>query len=461
MTSGARVVLLLLFALVLVARLCHIDLLWIEEAYPTAAAAEILRGKLLYRDIWFDKPPLYALVYLLWGAKTGLVLRLAGALYVIGCSVLAYLCALQRWGRREALLAAAFVSLFLTFGIPSAVMALAPDLLMIAPHLGAILLAWRGRPFWSGVVAGIALLCNVKGLFVLLAVLLFVPYRNWPRVAAGWALPVSVFAAVLWAGSAWTPYVDQVWRWGLLYSSDPVSSTPVLEGLQRTLNWSWFHLSLVIGAGLYLCRERDWRMAAWLLLSLVAIAGGWRFFPRYYFHLLAPAALAAARGISTARPAVRMALLALLLIPVVRFGPRYVQLALDRSHRWSDLAMMEDSRKAANWLRSRAKPSDTLLVWGYRPDMQVFSGLPAATRFLDSQPLTGVLADRHLTSSRPTVLDWAARNRSEIYGTKPIWIADGLGPYNAELAVTRFLPMMAHYDVVYQTGGFVLYRRKP
>jgi len=55
----------LLALLVLLTRFCHRDLLWIEEAYPMAAAAEILRGKVLYRDIWFDKPPFYALFYAL------------------------------------------------------------------------------------------------------------------------------------------------------------------------------------------------------------------------------------------------------------------------------------------------------------------------------------------------------------------------------------------------------------
>jgi hypothetical protein len=57
--------------LVVATRLCHLHLVWIEEAYGMAAAAEVLRGKLLYRDIWFDKPPLYALFYTLCGAVPG------------------------------------------------------------------------------------------------------------------------------------------------------------------------------------------------------------------------------------------------------------------------------------------------------------------------------------------------------------------------------------------------------
>ena len=64
-------------------RYAHLNLLWIEEAYPSAAAAEVLRGKMLYRDIWFDKPPFYALVYVLWGASAGWPLRIAGASWIL------------------------------------------------------------------------------------------------------------------------------------------------------------------------------------------------------------------------------------------------------------------------------------------------------------------------------------------------------------------------------------------
>lgn len=55
----ARLYYALLFAVVLLLRLCHRDIVWVEEGYPLAAAAEMLRGKALYSEIWFDKPPLF------------------------------------------------------------------------------------------------------------------------------------------------------------------------------------------------------------------------------------------------------------------------------------------------------------------------------------------------------------------------------------------------------------------
>ena len=52
-----RVLFLLLFAVVLVVRLGHHSIVWVEEGYPAAAALAIRQGAWLYRDIWFDKPP--------------------------------------------------------------------------------------------------------------------------------------------------------------------------------------------------------------------------------------------------------------------------------------------------------------------------------------------------------------------------------------------------------------------
>ena len=436
------------------------QILWVEEAYPAAAAVQMLDGKFLYRDIWFDKPPLYALFYLLCGAGPGFGLRLLGTLFVTLCSALVYRFAQELWGEREGVLAACLLAFYLTFGIPSAVMALAPDLLMIAPHVAAVYLAWRGKPFWSGFVAGIALLVNSKGIFVLAACAVW-QYQALPMLLLGFAVPNALFAGVLFANGALADYYAQVWTWGFLYSRDALVSAGT--GLARTANWVGFHATVVIAGAWFLRREKRW--LAWVILSCIAVAAGWRFFPRYYFQLFPVFTLAGARGLMMMRPRWRIAAMSLLLIPAVRFGPRYLTLGADllhgRPHEWSDLAMNQDSRKAADMVRALAQPRDTLLVWGYRPDVFVYSKLPAATRFLDSQPLTGVLADRHLTSTQLTAPEWAERNRREIAGVKPSFIVDGLGPLNPALAVEHYQSLDS-YEVVGQTPMSVVYRlRRP
>ncbi len=452
---GDKSILALLFLGLLAARLCHSGIVWVEEAYPTAAAIQLLDGKSLYRDIWFDKPPLSALIYLLWDARIGVILRIAGALFVFACCWMLWRFARDLWGPREGLAAAILLGFFLTFGIPAAVMALAPDLLMILPHIGAVYLAWRGRPFLSGLIAGVALLVNAKAFFVLAACLFFAG-RGAGWLLAGFLIPN--IGALIWFG---VPYVDQVWRWGAMYSEQTFAFA---AGFFRTANWMGFQSALVVGAAVawWKADRGRWKMTAWLLLSLAAVAAGWRFFPRYYLQLLPVMALLAARGY-TLWGRCRFILLLLLLIPLVRFGPRYAMLAHDlargRQSNWSDLALNEDSRAAAD----RIGPPGTLLVWGYRPDVFAYTRMPAGSRFLDSQPLTGVLADRHLTSSQPFAPELAERNRRELIASDPTWIVDGLGPLNPALAITNFPDLrewLGNYREYGRTRFSIVYKLK-
>jgi hypothetical protein len=452
---SSRLVLALLFTGLAAARLCHSGIVWIEEAYPAAAAIQILNGKMLYRDVWFDKPPLSALVYLLWDARVGPLLRIAGAAFVFACCLMLWRFARDLWGPREGLAAALLLGFFLTFGIPAAVMALAPDLLMVLPHIAAVYLAWRGRAFLSGLVAGVALLVNAKAFFVL-AVCLFFAWRGAGWLLAGFAIPNIL--ALIWFGR---PYLDEVWRWGAMYSEQTFA---LATGFIRTANWAGFQAALVVGAAVTFYKDARWRwkMAVWLLLSLIAVAAGWRFFPRYYFQLLPVMALLAARGY-TLMGRCRVAIFALLLIPLIRFGPRYVMLANDlargRETNWTDAALNQDSQAAAD----RVQPAGTLLVWGYRPDIFAYTRMPAGSRFLDSQPLTGVLADRHLTTSEPFAPEWAARNRRELIASDPTWIVDGLGPLNPALAIASYPDLrdwLGNYREVARTRFSIIYKLK-
>ncbi len=440
----------ILFAAVFLLRLCHRDIVWVEEGYPLAAAAEMLRGKALYAEVWFDKPPLFAGFYLLWGALAGWPLRLAGALYVLLSAWAIGRAALQLWSEREERFAAALTAFTLSFGIPATVMVIGPDLMLIPIQAAAVMAAWRGNALAAGLVAGFGMLVNGKMLLFLPAV--FVMRPLW---FAGFVAPQFVVLPVAEA------YWLQVLAWGAMYSRDTFVAHPIWEGLQRTLNWIGFHAAMVTGAAWALWEEpakRRWLI--WLGCGVVAATAGLRFAPRYYFLLLPPVALLGARGLATGK---RWVLLLLLLIPLVRFGPRYVALGADLiqswPHEWRDLAMEQDSHAAARLL----EPGGTLFVWGYRPEIYVISGHAAATRFLDSQPLTGVLADRHLIDSRPSAPELARSNRAELRASRPEWIVDGLGPYNSRLAISQFEDLhdwLGAYREVGRTSGSVVYRRR-
>ena len=102
------------------------------------------------------------------------------------------------------------------------------------------------------------------------------------------------------------------------------------------------------------------------------------------------------------------------------------------------------------------------MVWGFRAELFIYTGMPAATRFLDSQPLTGVAADRHLTQSRPSLPEaWTRVNRAELARSHPTWIVDGLGPYNPRLAITAcpdLADWLRGYREVGRTAGTIIYR---
>ncbi len=457
----AGIVFVLIAAVVMAARLSHSSVLWADDNLPLAAAMEVARGKVLYRDVWFDKPPLVAWICLIWGARAGVWLRLAGAAYVIAVAVAAWKVARAKWGEREGIFAACLVAFFLTFGLPSAVIPLASDMLLVLPHFGAIYFAWRGRAFWSGVAAGVGLLCNSKAVFVLAACALW-QWRQAPLLLAGFAAPNALALGWMWLHGSAGEYFRQTWQWGGIYAANSFVENPLAEGVKRTANWLGFQAALAVGAAMALARERDRRMWLWIGLSLAGVMVGFRFFPRYYFLLLPAMTILAARNAGSwparRRPWACATVIALLAVPLIRFGPGYITVA--RGETWNDLAIDRDSRQAAAQLRALAHPGDTLFVWGFRPDIFVDSGLPAATRFLESQPISGVLADRHLTSSTSLAPEFTAPNRRELLAARPTWVVDGLGLYNPAMTLARqpeLSEWLTQYVEVARTGFSILY----
>ncbi|MES1258560.1 MAG: hypothetical protein ABUS51_09020 [Acidobacteriota bacterium] len=431
--------------------------MWEGEVLPLAVAMQMKHGAVIYRDAWFDKPPLVPAVYLLWGAAIGPVLRIAGALYALAACLLAWAIGKHLWGAREGDLAAGLLAFFLTFDTHSAVLPLAADLLLLVPHLAAILFAVRKQAFRSGVAAGIGFLLNAKAVFVLAACAIFC----WPLILpllAGFLTPILVVLAWLTSLGALTPYLDQAWRWPALYANSPLVTDPVWNGVVRTANWLGFHALLLIGAVLFGWRERPWRFLAWLALCYAGVVVGWRFFPRYFFLLLPALTIVGARGLALIRPRLAIALaIVALAVPLVRFGPRYASLG-----GWNDLAMDRDSRAASKLALDAARPGSTLYVWGYRPEIFVYTGLKPATKYLDCQALTGVPADRHLTQSTVVLTAGTHEAREELAHSQPDIVIDGLSPFNPALSMDKYpelRPWLAGYREVARTSGAIIYAR--
>ena len=321
-----------------------------------------------------------------------------------------------------------------------------------------MLLAAQRRLFWSGVAAGIGFLFNAKAVFVLTACAVFA----WPAVLPALARILSSPALRRSAGCGDRRFaralIDQVWRWpAAIYAGSPIVPDPVWNGVLRSVNWAGFHAALLIGAVLLWSLRPQWRFAAWAIIAFAGVIPGWRFFPRYFLLLLPPLVMAAAYGLANARarwvPA--LALLAM-TVPLVRFGPKYFTLASS-----PDLAMDRDSRAAARI--ALRYPGKTLYVWGYRPELYLYTNLRPATKWLDSQALTGVPADRHLTQSDVVYKAGTAEARAELARSKPDILIDGLSPFNPALSMDRYPELrawLAGYREITRTWSTVIYARR-
>jgi hypothetical protein len=466
-----RLFFLILFVVTLALRLCHSRILWADEDYHLAAGIQTIHGKLLYRDLWYDKPPLAAWVYAAMGGWPGWPLRVFDAVYITAICAAMY--GFRIWGQTERFVAAGLLAFFLNFDSAPAVIPVAPDLFMMLPHIAAVYCAWRGRALAAGLCSGIAFLFHTKGVFVF-AMCTVLCWRSLAPLAAGFLIPNGLALAVLGAGGAITEYIRQVWQWGTSYATHPPAGDTMWNALRRTLDWFGFHAALALGAIALWWKERTrgsrW-IALWCLLSFAGAAVSGQFRPRYFLQLLPPLVLAASRGLTLLleRSAPRRALAwgavsIALLVPLIRFGPRYTVLASDlianRPHRWQDVALDQDSQAAAAVVNARKHPGDTLFVWGYRPDVFVYTRLPAALQIWDSQPLTGVPADRHLFDSRPILPESAARNRAVLAGSHPAFIVDGLSLLNPKLSIEQYPGLrdwMKGYRVVARTGLTTVY----
>jgi hypothetical protein len=265
-----------------------------------------------------------------------------------------------------------------------------------------------------------------------------------------------------WLLGALPAFYLQVWQWGLLYAAGAAVPNALMLDTRRLLDWFGFHAALI--AGFFAISKNRFKLLTWFGFSFLALTLGNHFAPRYFLQLLPVMVIAASHGIVLAcqrwRRLAPAVLAVLLLIPAIRFGPRYA--LLDKPN-WVDAALDLDSQRAAALIQTMAKPGDTLFVWGYRPDIYVYTRLLPPGLFWDSQPLTGVPADRHLTISQPVLAGPAAANRRQLIRTIPTFVVDGLGLLNPALrpaAYPEIEAWLAGYQLAGETKLSRIYRRK-
>ncbi|MEN3332923.1 MAG: hypothetical protein V7641_2288, partial [Blastocatellia bacterium] len=118
-------------------RIFYAGHLYQDDGLWFTVGEELLRGKALYRDIYFDKPPGLALVYAalfkLFGAHL-LTIRLFTIIYSIAVSAMLYVFGKRFYDERIGLIAAAMFAVFSTIFTTGHVQGLNTDLLMTLPY---------------------------------------------------------------------------------------------------------------------------------------------------------------------------------------------------------------------------------------------------------------------------------------------------------------------------------------
>ena len=257
----------------------------------------------------------------------------------------------------------------------------------------------------------------------------------------------------------------------------------------------------------------DSLLLIWFAVSFAGVMVGGRFYGHYFLQTLPSLCLIGARGVtgilsslSTRGKHLRRTVIALLVIgfvfTLVRFHGRSVLLAIDwargtsalnanwyhsmRDHEErmvaavvrdlpegadaADQLGLEAIRAGGPRTRQAGGPSDYVFVWGYRPEVYFWSGLLPASRFLSTQPLTGVPADIHyFANDYRSLLDEAdmAQARAQLVRdleeTQPKYIVDEISFFNDDLAILKYPELqetMDKYKSIGSTGRFLIYVRR-
>jgi 4-amino-4-deoxy-L-arabinose transferase-like glycosyltransferase len=277
----------------------------------------------------------------------------------------------------------------------------------------------------------------------------------------------------------------------------------------------------------------DITLLLWLAVSFIGMSVGGRFYGHYFFQILPALCLIGGRGLtrilasltdreqgsqSAERGAgatrisrwrawqrVVMALVVIgFAVTMVRFHTRTALLAADwwrgapsdSPDVWYHERLKDEERQVAATVRNLemepsvasrqlgveamrrggprerapASPSDYLFVWGYRPEIYYWSGLLPASKYLSTQPLTGVPGDAHYHSVHYHAIlderDTAAARRElaeELTRTQPEYIVDELGFFNDNLAMARyseFDEILSRYKRTGTVKRFIIYRRR-
>jgi hypothetical protein len=485
-----------------------------DEAIHAAEARVMMDGGILYRDIAEHRPPgiptTYSWAFSLVGDPYG---RGMTAVHALGI-LFAVLTSLALWaiGRRVLSPRAAIVSAWLyallsVAKVPYDGIAVNGELLMNLPTALAVLCALEATsetPHGSssipgrrvllelsvGAMGACAALYKYQGGLVLAALCVLALER--PRTALarfalwgiGFLAPIGAFVLFFREHHA----LAEARFWGLEFNRSYLSEgPPILWSLGRLgaqLGGVVLPAILLYGFGILtivrllrrspvassdVAAHRPF-LVAWVVLSILAVGLGGRFFGHYFLQAELPLSLAAAAPASRLLERAPRAFAALAAGPALFFASASL-LPPGRPGAWLD-SPQPDYERIGRAIERASDPGDSIWVWGNVPQLYFTSRRAPGARFTFCNYLTGLspatpseydpsvdpgkdivpeamgLALQDLDSRRPVlIVDTAAVNLKS-YGKFPISRYPALAAY-----------LLAHYVRAGDAEGVPLYRR--
>ena len=408
-------------------RLCLSD----DEATYCVVAREMLRGRVLYRDIVDHKPPLIYLTYAatqsLGGPGHGMLLLHLLTIGVVWATALLLgriAWRASRWtvDRDIPFVAALLFIVFTTTLLDFDALAANCELYMLLPLTASVLLYLRGfaraqtaELLGAGVLVGVATLYKYQAAVHLPLYLCHLALvhrrrtaallRGWGAVALGLALPLGLSLwAVKRAGALdgalfWLSFNAAYIRQGFRLSDFWARAARVSYGvLPAVFIWVLGLRAVILGwrrrgedsLGLFL--------VGWCAMSALAVSAGGRFFGHYFHQMTAPlAVLAAPEAARLWRSRRAFGLAALGLPAVVFLFIGFLRLPAARAVGLG----APDYQAIAGFVRAHSSPSDRLVVWGNLPVLYFEADRPLGSRFVFSNYLTG-LSPATRTQSDPS-----------------------------------------------------------
>ncbi len=477
--------------------------LWnVDEAIHAAVARTLLDGGVLYRDAVDQRTPLtyyaVALLFRLFGENNLWALRAAVAVVIAGTGVGLFL--LGRRTRNAA--AGGWATLIFC--------ALTTNLLY--PHDGnavhtewfvILFTTWGSWWFWrtqartdawpaavTGVVFGLAFLSKQPALLDFAAPLLTVCYaaatghrrfadaaRSLGGMLAGF---LAVNAAVLLYFAAHGALADlffYTWTYNLRYYGPEVTLAERLLSAFKPfgmllIEYPLVLFGLLVATILHLVRLAQLRPTAeeradqpfsfyllmWCVTSLAAAASGGRGFDHYYIQCIPAFALSAGWFLTSAASYARRHL----RMPVVWSRPTFVGIAAALLVGATALSAVvcplasrgkigypyDSATRASAFIKSLTTPEERIFVWGYNPDIYLYTDRRPASRFVYCSFQTGLIPWTNLAPEKDTryaiVPGTMDTLLADLETSRPTFIVDcGVGPHRSfsKYPLARFAPL--------------------